>query len=685
MSTPLRVLILEDHPADAELMMHELRRAGFDPTWNRVETEPDFVRALDHLPDIILCDYSIPSFGAIRALRILQDRDIAIPFIVVSGSVGEESAVEIVREGADDYLLKDRLERLGSAVANAIERQRLSRDNKEAEETLKSYAERLQGLREIDVAILRAQSVDELVHSALQRLHGLVPSDNASVFFFDEERDEVVVFSSTAGEGAPTSGVRESLSALSDFEQELLTGFRQGKLFVIDDLATADHAPAAFKAAIDGGIHSLLGAPLILDNDLVGGLTLSAMEPGSFGPEDADTAQEVANQLAIAVSQSRLREAVTRELAERTRAEAELRESGSRLAEAQAIAHLGSWEWDMRNDRTTWSAECWEIFGLPVGSVPPSYEAFLNVVHPDDREEVQRTSDEALADHRQHSGNIRVQRPDGSIRLVHTENTVELDDVEKPIRLIGTVHDVTELRQTEEALGRSMEALRSADQQRRSLLSQLVKAEEDERHRIAGAIHDDSLQTITAVVMRLELLRSELTQPGQVEEVEKLEELVRRSISRLRHLLFELHPRTLDRDGLAPALREFLEQIAVDAGLTYQVENGLSEEPPLSSRRILHRIAREAIANVRKHARASHLSITLAERDGGFLMQVGDDGVGFELSHARGYEPGHLGLPAMRERAEMAGGWFQIDSTPGKGTTVEFWIPRVGSEEGEHI
>jgi two-component sensor histidine kinase/CheY-like chemotaxis protein len=118
--TLLRTLILEDRPEDAELMAHELRRSGFDPRWQRVETEPDFLAHLDPPPDVILADYSMPSMDAPRALKLLQERGLDVPFIVVSGTIDEDEAINMMRQGGADYLLKDRLGRLGPAVKRAL-------------------------------------------------------------------------------------------------------------------------------------------------------------------------------------------------------------------------------------------------------------------------------------------------------------------------------------------------------------------------------------------------------------------------------------------------------------------------------------------------------------------------------------------------------------------------------------
>jgi len=136
MSVPIRVLILEDTPEDAELMVRELRRAGFAPEWQRVETEAEYISHLDSALDLILADYSLPRFDAMRALRGVQERGLDIPFIVVTGSISEGVAVECIKQGAADYLLKDRLARLGPAVVQALEQRRLRKEKRKADELL---------------------------------------------------------------------------------------------------------------------------------------------------------------------------------------------------------------------------------------------------------------------------------------------------------------------------------------------------------------------------------------------------------------------------------------------------------------------------------------------------------------------------------------------------------------------
>jgi PAS domain S-box-containing protein len=172
MSESLRALIVEDQSADAELVVVELERAGFDPQWKRVETEEQYLRQLETSPEIILADYALPRFGAIRALEVLQKKGLDIPFIIVSGSIGEEIAVEAMRNGAADYLLKDRLGRLGPAVNNALEQSRSRKKIALAAVELRSTHEQLSHLLAHNPAVIYSVRIEN--HRVIQR----VVSDN---------------------------------------------------------------------------------------------------------------------------------------------------------------------------------------------------------------------------------------------------------------------------------------------------------------------------------------------------------------------------------------------------------------------------------------------------------------------------------------------------------------------------
>jgi signal transduction histidine kinase len=222
--------------------------------------------------------------------------------------------------------------------------------------------------------------------------------------------------------------------------------------------------------------------------------------------------------------------------------------------------------------------------------------------------------------------------------------------------------------------------LEEVDAQRRRLLDHVVRVGEEERQRIAGDIHDDPVQKLVALKMRLELLGK--AHPG-LEGIPEARDSVLVAIRSLRHLLFDLRPPVLDEQGLGPALRSFLEN--AEAGFRWVVQDDLAEQPSPQTRLILYRIAQEALTNARKHASAEHVRVRISESDGGVAMEIVDDGVGFQPQAGLVAAPGHMGLAAMRERAEMAGGRCELHSLPGQGTTLDVWMPasldRTGTAE----
>ncbi|MBN8710282.1 MAG: hypothetical protein BGO12_21320 [Verrucomicrobia bacterium 61-8] len=137
MMRPLRLLLIEDNQFDAELTLRALRSADFDLDYCRVETEADLVAALDREIDIVLSDYCLPQLNGLRALEIVKESRPDVPFIIISGTIGEETAVDAIKKGATDYLLKDRLARLGSAVHHALEQSRLTLERRRIESKLR--------------------------------------------------------------------------------------------------------------------------------------------------------------------------------------------------------------------------------------------------------------------------------------------------------------------------------------------------------------------------------------------------------------------------------------------------------------------------------------------------------------------------------------------------------------------
>lgn len=319
-----------------------------------------------------------------------------------------------------------------------------------------------------------------------------------------------------------------------------------------------------------------------------------------------------------------------------------------------------------------YSTEEWMTHEAPLGTF----------AHPDDIDRIR-----TVEAHSEKTGDpfgleYRLRARDGRWVWILDEGITVRDRDGHPLYIQGVMYDITERKRAEEELRESYDALRKTDKQRRKLLALLTDAQEEERRRLAGDLHDDSIQKMTAVGMRLAALKARLPE-DQRGSFTQLSEAVSLAVGRLRHLLFELHPPALDSGGLEAALREYLEEASEEGGPRFSIESRLAEELPPAIRTIAYRITQEVLVNARKHARAANVDVSLESRTGGLLVTVSDDGVGFDVAEAGDPRPGHLGLRSMRERAELAGGYLRVESTPGRGTTVRLWLPWAGRADGD--
>jgi PAS domain S-box-containing protein len=267
------------------------------------------------------------------------------------------------------------------------------------------------------------------------------------------------------------------------------------------------------------------------------------------------------------------------------------------------------------------------------------------------------------------------ERPIGTITVIsHAPNAYGADDVSFVQALANVVALAAERARVQGQLRLSVDELRKSGEDRQHLLAHVVQAQEEERRRIADDIHDDSVQVMTAVGLRLATLRRRLGEEAHDPLLVNLEHDVQQSITRLRHLMFELRPPALEDQGIAAALEALLAIVTEEAELSYSVEDRLSLRLNTESRIVVYRIAQEAVANVCKHAHASRIEVTLEESDNGVLVTIRDDGIGFEPKQPPQTQPWHMGLMVMRERAEQSGGWCVVESHPGRGTLIRYCV-----------
>jgi PAS domain S-box-containing protein len=361
---------------------------------------------------------------------------------------------------------------------------------------------------------------------------------------------------------------------------------------------------------------------------------------------------------------------VATDITDRRLTEQALREQRTLLAEAQKIAGLGSWEWDPESGRLLWSDELYRIHGVSAESFQPTFETYLECVHPEDRQNSGSMMARALMDGRGFTMQERIVRPGGEVRYLRSHAEVVRGERGKPLKILGACLDVTEQRHSETAL-------RQAAQDLHGLTRRLVQAEEAERRRIAGELHDRVGQALSALNINLDLISRESASlsPALARRLEDSTKLVDTTLQSIESVMSELRPPLLDEYGLAAALGWHAEEFSQRTGILATVNDAAPEAAKklrMEGAVALFRITQEALNNVVKHARAKNVRIEISVMEDDIVLAVSDDGEGFDASKA---PRGRWGMTTMRERAEAAGGRFELQSSPGAGTLVRACIP----------
>lgn len=235
---------------------------------------------------------------------------------------------------------------------------------------------------------------------------------------------------------------------------------------------------------------------------------------------------------------------------------------------------------------------------------------------------------------------------------------------------------VWQVKEAEDELGTTAVRLEDAVAARRRLMNNIASGGDEARRRFATVLHDDALQLLTAAELQVERLRAEANGSHQAVQFDHLKTTLGRVEDSLRRLLSNMSTEVLELNiDLRQAISERLESVRLHSGIETQVDLRLPDRLPVAIQAILIKNVAEALTNVEKHAHATRVLVSAEVVDAGFKVEIVDDGTGFVVAESV-HMPGHLGLLAMRERAQLSGGWFRIESEPGAGATVEFWVPQ---------
>jgi PAS domain S-box-containing protein len=386
----LRILSIEDDPKDAELIQDLLETEGIACEVTRVDTQAALLASLDEGGiDVILADYSLPSFDGISALKLAIKACPDVPFIFVSGTLGEEVAIEAIKIGATDYVLKTRLSRLVPSVLRALREATERAERKRTEESL----------RQSETYLAEAQRL-----SCTGSFGWNVSSGE---IYWSEETHKIFEYDRSI---KPT--LELVFRRIHPDDRDLVQ-------------QTIDRASEA-RANLD--YHNRLLMP---DGSIKHLRVLArVLEPS---PGDLEYVGAVMDVTAA------------------KRAEETLRESEAYLAEAQRLSHTGSWAWaPATGEIRYWSEENYRLQGFDPRGGQPRFETFFQRLHPDDQARVRKTLDAAARDKSGFEFDYRIVHPGGEIRDIHLLGRPALGPSGDLVEFVGTVMDVTERKRAEE-------------------------------------------------------------------------------------------------------------------------------------------------------------------------------------------------------------------------------------------
>ncbi len=419
---PLHVLLIEDSEVDAELLILQLEKGGYSVDHRRVDTVKKLQAALQAQSwDIVISDYSLPGFDASAALKVLQETSLDIPFIVVSGVIGEETAVSLMKAGAHDYLRKDNLSRLALIVSRELGDARMRREKNEAQEALKASE-------------MRFRTLTELLPV------GVYLTDKDGKYLYANQK-WLEMAGLSAGE------------ALGDGWTNALHPADREKIIRIWQKTVKSRGKMGVEFRLQnfqGQISEVIGISNVL-NDEQGQMI------GFIG--------------------------ATIDITDRKKADAELRRSQASLLESQRSAQIGNWEYTPQTREFHYSEEIMRILGLDDENADHSLNHIFSLVNEDERSQVTKIVRAALEESQGFDMDVLIQREDGEQRYLNAKASVSVGLDGNENKIFGTLQDITQRKKAELENEKLMVEFRRQTQEREAVIDISSKMRKSQTHK----------------------------------------------------------------------------------------------------------------------------------------------------------------------------------------------------------
>jgi len=456
MNTQLRrtILIVEDSPEDRELYRrYLLRDRDYDYTIIEASLGEEGLNLWQqHQPDAVLLDYRLPDLDGLEFLAALQTQEsqTPLPIVMVTGAGSEAIAVQAIKAGAQDYLVKEQItpEGLKLALDATIKTVQLQTQ-------LQECIDRERVIAQIAQKVFRSLDLNEILQTTVTEVRQFLQTDRVVVFQVEPDGDGRVVAESVGAEWR---------SILADqiydpcFAESYVDLQRQGRVTVKADIYDGSIDPCHVQLLAGLQVKANLVVPILHDDQFWGVLIAHhCAAPRQWRSLDIDLLQQLSTQVSVAIRQAELYQQAQDELAERKRTEEVLRGSEERLRLGLQAARMGTWDWNIPENRIIWSANMEALFGLAPGEFDGSYEQFVARLHPDDRDRVLKAINAAMTPGANYDIEFRVLYPDGTIRWALSQGKVFYDAIGQPIRMSGVDLDITSRKLIEESLRQSEE------------------------------------------------------------------------------------------------------------------------------------------------------------------------------------------------------------------------------------
>ncbi|MBF2045935.1 MAG: response regulator [Leptolyngbya sp. IPPAS B-1204] len=447
------LLIIDDSPEDRELYRRYLLRDR-DHSYTVLEAglgRHGLELWQQHHPDAVLLDYRLPDLDGLEFLAKLQPppQQPYLPVIMITGQGNEAIAVQAMKAGAQDYLVKEQItpEELHLAVNGAIETVHLRTQ-------LHQRIERERVVSQITQKIHQTLDLEEILQTTVTEVRQFLQADRVFVYRFQPDFSGIVVLESVGDNCVPVIDAQVEDQYFVETRGE---DYRQGRIQAVADIYTAGLTECHVNLLAQFHIRANLVVP-ILHADALWGLLVAnqCSAPRQWQPLEIDLLKELATQLGIALQQAELYQQSQTELTERRRVEAELRESEARLKLAYKATRSGLWDWNIIHNSIYVSEEYCALFGLDQTRQELSYEQWLSCLHPDDRPAASAAISHAIQ-HQQdyYEADYRILSPVGAadhssgVRWIASRGQIFYDVSGHAVRMLGNVQDITERKRVE--------------------------------------------------------------------------------------------------------------------------------------------------------------------------------------------------------------------------------------------